>query len=231
MMDNQRITKEEIARGYDLITEKVGLEPAFYDACLSVHGDYYGKILDIGCGRGFLLRKLSQIARSGTKFFGLDISSKLCQIAQENNPEARIIRGDAEVMPYPENSFDFVFMTEALEHMLDYHKALSEVRRVLKPGGIFIVTVPNRDWLRYDYYDKIRKKDLQPVDDHYFRFQEIKTLLEKNFFKILKYRGMDNLWYYGSIHKLEMAAAFFLPFLHRKMKRLLFKCYKSTNNE
>lgn len=218
------ITKEEIARGYDRITDKIGLSPSFYRECLVAHKDYFGKILDIGCGRGFLLQHLKARAQPGTEFWGLDLSPKLCQIARKNNPGANIICGDAESLPFSDNQFDFVFMTETLEHLLDYDKALAEAGRVLKPGGIFIITVPNRDWLRYDFYDKARNKNLQPVDDRYFRFKESKDYLERHWLRVLKVRGLDNLFYYGPIHRLEKLAAFFLPFLHRRMKRLLFKC-------
>lgn len=220
----KKITKEEIAEGYDKITDKIGLDSNFYDQCLAINKNYRGKILDIGCGRGFLLKKLKAKAEPESRFFGLDISQKLREIAKANNPGAEIILGDAESTPFKDNYFDFVFMTEVLEHLLDYDKALSEVKRVLKSGGIFIATVPNRDWARYDFYDKIRNKNLQPVDDHYFRFREIKYLLEAHSFAVLKYRGLDNLFYYGAVHKLESLAAFFLPFLRKKMKRLLFKC-------
>ncbi|MCX6813614.1 MAG: hypothetical protein NT078_00040, partial [Candidatus Azambacteria bacterium] len=110
-------------------------------------------------------------------------------------------------------------------HLLDYNKALSEAWRILRSNGIFVLTVPNRDWASYDFYDSIRKK-FQPVDDHYFRFVEIKKLIESHFFNIIKYRGLDNLFYYGKVHKFEEVAAIFMPFLNKKMKRLLFKCSK-----
>jgi len=223
---DRNITKEEIAEGYDKIVDKIGLAAEFYDEVLGFHKKYYGNILDIGCGRGFLLKKLEEKAGIGSRFFGLDISPKLCSIAKENNPNSEIMRGDAENLPFEDDFFDFVFMTEVLEHLLDYGKGLREARRVLKKNGVFIVSAPNRDWLQYDFYDKIRNKNLQPVDDYYFRFEEIKSHLENNGFKVLNYRGLDNLFYYGKIHKLELFAAFFLPFLRKKMKRLLFKCVK-----
>lgn len=223
---NKKITKEEIADGYDKIVDKIGLAMEFYDEVLGFNKNYFGNILDIGCGRGFLLKKLKEKAKKGSRFFGLDISSKLCDIAKENNPDAEITRGDAENLPFEDDFFDFVFMTEVLEHLIDYNKSLKEAKRVLKKNGIFIVSVPNRDWLQYDFYDKIRNKNLQPVDDYYFRFKEIKMFLQNNGFKIVKYHGLDNLFYYGKIHKLELFSAFFLPFLHKKMKRLLFKCVK-----
>ncbi len=223
-MDRHTITKAEIAKGYDAIAEIVGVGGTFYDDCIKIHNRYDGSILDVGCGRGLLLAKVAKRAEPNTKFFGVDISPKLCEIARTNNPTAKIVVGDAEALPFPNNSFTIVFMTEALEHMLDFGKALSEIARVLRPGGTFIVTVPNRDWASYEYYDKIRNHEFQPVDDHYFRFDEITGLLKEHSFKILRYRGMDNLYYYGWKHRVEEWIAFFFPFLHRKMKRLVFKC-------
>ena len=224
-MTRQNITKAEIAEGYDAIAEIVGIgNQDFYEACAKTNPFYYGHVLDIGCGRGLLLQTLRKYTRSGTKLYGIDISPKLVELASINNPGAKIVVGDAEKLPYPDNMFEFVFMTEALEHMLDFDKVLSEIRRVLRPKGIFVVTVPNRDWASYDFYDKIRNHEFQPVDDHYFKFSEISDLLKRHTFRIQTYKGLDNLYYYGWKHKVEELAAFFLPFLHRKMKRLLFKC-------
>lgn len=218
------ITKEEIAKGYDQITEKIGQNDIFYDRVLSFKRCYEGDILDAGCGRGLLLKKIySNNKNRKINLFGIDISPKLCEIAKENNPWANISIGDVEEMEFPDDKFDYVFMTETLEHLLDYDKALREVSRVLKNGGSFIVTVPNKDWLRYEFYNKNRKK-FQPIDDHYFTFLEIKNLIISNGFKIEKYIGSDNLYYYDPIHKYERLIAFFFPFLHKKMKRLMFLC-------
>lgn len=218
------ITKKEIAEGYDKIAKNVHLDTDFYRRCIAMHKGYSGSIVDIGCGQGLLLKELRKVANQDATFSGTDISAEMCRITKENNPDAIIKQGDAEDLPFDDNQFDIVFMTEVLEHLLDYPKALSEVKRVLKTDGVFIVTVPNRDWLRYDFYDKIRNKSFQPVDDHYFRFKEIADLLESGGFKIEKHRGSDNLFYYGWKHKLEQFAAFFLPFLHKRMKRLIFRC-------
>jgi len=218
------ITKKEIAEGYDAVADKILMDPGFYDHCLAMYRGYRGSVLDIGCGQGLLLKKVRLLASPGSFFTGIDISGKLCAMARINNPDAIIVQGDAESLPFKDSSFDIILMTEVVEHLLDYAKALYEVRRVLKRGGVFIVSVPNRDWASYDFYDKIRNHTWQPVDDHYFRFEEITGLLARNGFRIEKYRGLDNLFYYGWKHKFEDIAAFFLPLLHRKMKRLVFKC-------
>lgn len=225
MTDYMNPEKEKIAAGYDAIIEQIGLDESFYERCLAMHRHYSGSILDIGCGRGLLLKKLHERAPD-LALTGIDISEKLCEISKKNVPTATIIRGDAEALPFPDESFDFIFMTEVLEHMLDYDKAVSELCRVLKLGGSCVITVPNRDWASYDFYDKIRNKQLQPVDDHYFRFEEMRSLLEQHGLHLIAVKGSDNLYYYGWKHRLEQVAAFFLPFLHKKMKRLICKCTK-----
>lgn len=217
------ITKEEIAAGYDAITEKIGLDTLFYTRCVNMAGKVRGKVLDIGCGRGLLLRELSE-RFAALDLTGIDISPKLCELSSQNNPSAHIVVGDAEKLPFSDDSFDVVFMTEALEHMLDYDAAVSEIARVLKSGGTCIVTVPNRDWVSYEYYDNIRNKNLQPVDDHYFRFTELSDLLQRHHLKIKKVRGADNLYYYGWKNRVEQLVAILVPFLHKKMKRLIVRC-------
>ncbi len=224
MDEGRNISKQDIAAGYDAIVHKMGLETGFYDRCIAMHGSYSGKILDIGCGVGSLLKRVPRT--SSQKLFGIDIAPKLIEEAGKANPDADVRVGDAEALPYESGMFDVVFMTEVLEHMLDFDKAVSELVRVLKPGGTAIVTVPNRDWASYDFYDKIRNKKMQPIDDHYFRFEEVRSLLERHALTIMRYKGSDNLYYYGWKHNLEMIAAFFLPFLHKKMKRLIFRCEK-----
>lgn len=216
------ITKQQIADGYDAITDKIGLDSDFYDRSIAI-AHAKGRILDIGCGRGILMQKLKR-KNSQITLTGIDISPKLCEITRQNNPSARVVVGDAEALPFNDDEFDFVFMTEALEHMLDYDKAVAEITRVLKKGGGCVITVPNRDWASYDFYDRIRNKSLQPIDDHYFRFDEVEALLDRHSLRIMRVRGSDNLFYYGKLHYVERFVAFFLPFLHKRMKRLILLC-------
>lgn len=227
------ITKEEIASGYDRIAHKIGLDDAFYERCLDMHSAYLGKILDIGCGKGSLLLKLAARRPAlDVQLHGVDISPVLCSIARQNVPHAEIIEGDAERLPYMSEMFDFIFMTEALEHMLDYDAAVSELVRVLKSGGIAVITVPNHDWMSFEFYDRRRNKKRQPVDDHYFRFQEISEILSTHGLTIVNVRGSDNLFYYGWKHNfIEQPLAFFFPFLQKRMKRLILKCVKSPDSK
>lgn len=100
-----------------------------------------GKLLDCGCGEGHLLQELS-----GEKY-GVDSSRSALRKAGERNPDAEILHGYLEHLPFDDNYFDVVICSEVLEHIKDFPKAVSEIIRVTKKAGIMIITVPNeRNW-------------------------------------------------------------------------------------
>ncbi|MDH6058740.1 class I SAM-dependent methyltransferase [Umezakia ovalisporum] len=96
-------------------------------------------ILDMGCGTGRLLNRLT------TKFphvrgTGLDLSSEMLRIARMSNrhhPRLIYIEGKAECLPFAEGQFDAVFSTISFLHYLQPEQVLTEVKRVLTPGGHF----------------------------------------------------------------------------------------------
>jgi len=99
------------------------------------------QILDVGCGDGYG----STMVLDGfpyTTFVGLDLSAaKLC-VARANLRNSRVVLGDAERLPLSDKCFDMAFSLETLEHLLDPSKALQEISRVLRPGGVFFLSVP-----------------------------------------------------------------------------------------
>src|SRR5207245_1439448 len=111
------------------------------------------------------------------------------------------------------------------QYLLDFGRALKEIRRVLKPGGKFIVTVPNKNWLRFELYIQ-KRKNIQPVEDHFFTFEEMKGLLEKHGFAVGNYRGADSFYFYTERHVYEMWLALFVPWMHKYMKKIIFKAVK-----
>jgi len=108
------------------------------------------RILDIGCAAG---GTLSHLTRWGD-VWGLDISPEAIALCRTwGIPEERLVLGDAENMnSFPDNQFDLITAVEILEHVERPGKALQEIRRVLKPGGLLIVTVPAdmRLWSKRD---------------------------------------------------------------------------------
>jgi ubiquinone/menaquinone biosynthesis C-methylase UbiE len=97
-----------------------------------------GDALDLGCGDGRLATHLR--ARSLT---GADVSEVALERARSRLPEARFVRIEPdEPLPFDDGSFDLVLCAETIEHVRDVQLLLSEVRRVLRPGGWFAVTTP-----------------------------------------------------------------------------------------
>lgn len=97
-----------------------------------------GKTLDAGCGTGLFLRHLPPGA------VGLDINPRNLEKARKHAPQAKLVLGDVEAMPFADASFATIIMTEILEHLPDPTTMLQEVWRVLSPGGVVIGSTPRR---------------------------------------------------------------------------------------
>jgi SAM-dependent methyltransferase len=102
---------------------------AILDALALGDGDH---LLDVGCGGGILLR---DALAAGARATGLDHSEEMVRLARERAPEARIVEGSAEDLPFPDESFTAVSMSIVLMFLDDPVAALGECRRVLAPGG------------------------------------------------------------------------------------------------
>ena len=95
-------------------------------------------ILDIGVGTGRLLTRFPNLRR-----YGIDVSIGYLRRLVDSGIE--VCMGNAEELPYNDSEFDAVVCTDVLEHVIDLHAAVSEIRRVLKSGGAAIVRVPYRE--------------------------------------------------------------------------------------
>lgn len=113
------------------------IRKSIFDALEKNLPKFKGRLLDVGCGempyRDFI-EKQSEIS----EYVGLDIDTAL-PYHSDVKPDAR---WDGDAMPFDDNSFETAIGTELLEHCPDPGCTLREIRRVLKPGGIFFFTVP-----------------------------------------------------------------------------------------
>lgn len=103
------------------------------------------KVLEIGCGVG---TDGLEIARRGADYTAIDVSNVSLELAKKNfqlnGERGTFLNASAEQIPFPENSFDIAYSWGVLHHTPDMEKAVSEVRRVLKPGGNFCIMIYNR---------------------------------------------------------------------------------------
>lgn len=105
------------------------------------------RILDCACGRGFYLNMIRHVSQCALA--GLELEDEIIRKAQRNVghlPGITLTRGNIYALPFPDNWFDGVILSEILEHIDDDVAGLREVQRVLKPGGVVAITVPNADY-------------------------------------------------------------------------------------
>jgi SAM-dependent methyltransferase len=111
----------------------------------------FGRVLDIGCGEGQIARA---VAATGAAVVGVDPVERHVQLARERGggPEYRL--GSADSLPFGEGEFDAVAACLVFEHIDDLDAAISEVSRVLVPGGRFafflnhpLLQTPGSGWI------------------------------------------------------------------------------------
>ena len=101
------------------------------------------KVIDCGCGSGQYLMALHGL---GADVYGIEYDEEKVAQFQRQHPELaeRVRAGDIEQMSFESDSFDLVLLNEVLEHVPHESKALLEIHRVLKQGGMLVVFSPNR---------------------------------------------------------------------------------------
>jgi 2-polyprenyl-3-methyl-5-hydroxy-6-metoxy-1,4-benzoquinol methylase len=103
------------------------------------------KILDAGCGEGFVVSYLLQ-GNDRLAITGIDCSPQAIEMARQMVPGVLFNVGDLREMPYGDDSFDLVMCLEVLEHLPDPHKGLRELRRVTSVHCL--VSVPHEPFFR-----------------------------------------------------------------------------------
>jgi ubiquinone/menaquinone biosynthesis C-methylase UbiE len=101
------------------------------------------RVLDIGCGN---LGDYEEVRHSSGSYFGMDISEGMLREGLKKFPECRgkVVLGDATLPPFHNGCLDKIFMSEVIEHIPEYPKAIAAAAKCLKPGGALVTTCPNR---------------------------------------------------------------------------------------
>lgn len=147
----------------------------------SVFNKYAGKtkteqIIDIGCGTGI---NLDILKNYGKRIIGVDNSEVAISYAKERGYEDILLVNDISKLPYSDNTTGIITMLDVLEHLPEENKALKECHRILKNGGLLIVTVPAYQFLWSEHDIALH---------HYRRYtaRKLKHILEQNNFRIVK---------------------------------------------
>lgn len=176
--------------------------------------------LEVGCGGGLLCE---EIARMGFDTAGIDPSGNSLGAAsihaEASGLHINYVSGSGEDLPYADHSKDVVFCCDVLEHVRDPEKVISEISRVLKPGGVFCYDTFNRTLLSKLVAVKIaqqwRRWAFAPPNLHVWSMfitpRELKAILVKNNLEVKDQKGL----------RLNVSLLKFLHCLRKRAKGLL----------
>ncbi len=151
------------------------------------------RVLDLGCGEG---RFAAELHRAGAEVLAVDVAQEPLRRAGDAHPELelKLIDGEGE-WDLPDASFDVVWAGEVIEHVADTAGWLSEVRRVLRPGGTLLLTTPAHPLLRrlaLALAPGAWERHLDPRGDHlrFYTRRSLALLLEHFRFEQVEVRGL-----------------------------------------
>lgn len=115
---------------------------------------YHAEILDVGSGAGFFS---NTAVEAGYEVTGLDISRTSLRVAELMDKSGRVkyVEGDAYRMPFPKESFDVVVALDLFEHVSDPELIISEMSRVLRPGGLLFYRTINKNAASYFWINRV----------------------------------------------------------------------------
>lgn len=145
-------------------------------------GKRTGKLLDVGCGKGLLLKLLKE---SGWEVIGTELSKESAKYANEVLG-LKVFNQDIEECNFTDESFDLITFFHSLEHLINPLSTLKTIRRLLKDDGLLIVEVPRFHSLYFKIFkDKWFHLD---VPRHLFHFddQTLEKLLTTSGFKVFR---------------------------------------------
>lgn len=135
-------------------------------------------VLDIGCGGGININRMAQNAK---KVYGVDYSIESVKLSQEVNKEyvsrgkVEILEGNVESLPFNDDTFDIITAFETVYFWPNIEKSFGEVKRVLKPGGIFMIGMESNG------SDNLAMKISQKlIDMTVYSDEELTTYLKNN---------------------------------------------------
>lgn len=135
-----------------------------------------GRLLDLGCGTGY---GVAEMARHSDLAIGIDSSADAVAYGVRNYARAKthFLQASADALPFADHSFSLITAFEVIEHLNTWPALLGEAERLLRPGGVFLVSTPNKLY----YAESRAEHGPNPFHAHEFEFAEFRDALRAYF--------------------------------------------------
>jgi ubiquinone/menaquinone biosynthesis C-methylase UbiE len=166
------------------------------------------KLLDAGCGTGWFSKAAVE---RGAHVVSMDLGENLMLQVKRKCESERVVGSILEI-PFGDNTFDYIVSSEVIEHTPDPYKAIQELYRVIKPGGILVLSTPNKIWYP--------------------------ALWIATTFRLRPYQGLENWTFWWTMRKYMKSAGFsvdrmvgihLFPFVHSIFYPLLDLFHKTNS--
>jgi SAM-dependent methyltransferase len=141
-----------------------------------------GCVLDVGCGSGKFLYDMRE---KGWNVYGVEVNVNAAKLGK-NAAGINIFAGNLHNASFPDNYFDYIRSNHSFEHIVNPHETLSEIYRILKPGGSLLIGVPNVDGLNSKVFKSHWWYRGVPVHTYGYSVSTLSRILEQHSFKINK---------------------------------------------
>jgi len=174
------------------------------------------KVLEVDCGPGVLAKKMRE---RGADVTATDLSSVAVQRARDKGIPAQQVDIDTQDLPFADATFDVVVSNSAIEHRFFHERSFGECARVLKPGGRFIVCLPNiahwkcRLWVLSGRFPYVQHSPTDAMHLRFFTVREAKRLCRARNLEPVEVDGSASLW----------ARDFYPAFFRKPVVRSVYK--------
>lgn len=169
-------------------------------------------VLDIGCGTGRLLELLGQRVPNAA-LTGLDLAPNMLQQAAERLPATvRLVQGDAEQLPFADNSFQLVLSSSTFQWLDALPCCFGEIRRVLEPEGLFVFSLFGEGTLyelRESWHQALLRAGRETTEQHtgvhsFHDSEQVRHALELAGFRdVVVWSELEQVWYLDVPHLLQ----------------------------
>ncbi len=148
-----------------------------------------GKLLDVGCGTGSFL---AEARKSGFDVVGQDVSPHFVQLCRQQY-DLTVYETDLTTLPLPQASFDCVTAFDVIEHHPDPRQMLTDIHRLLRPGGLLVISTHDIGNIFARFYGP-RWRLIDPIGHlTYFTRATLRGLLERCEFQVIRQGGLHTI--------------------------------------